>query len=209
MEGKENRIGSIIIVVTYAVGILGFALDLTKEIFSFLVPFHLLMVFGILLWEHKHWDLRFILFLILTFFISFSAEFIGVHTGILFGDYNYGNVLGFKIGEVPIMIGINWIMLVYITNSISEKITKNFFYSTLLAASIMTFLDYVMEPGAVLLDFWSWEIGIIPFYNYVCWFILSLGLIFMAKILKVESNVKLSTVSIISQFVFFLALRLY
>jgi putative membrane protein len=38
---------------------------------------------------------------------------LGVHTGILFGNYKYGNALGLKLNDVPILIGINWFIVVY------------------------------------------------------------------------------------------------
>ena len=54
------------------------------------------------------------------------AETIGVNFGILFGDYEYGENLGFKIFGVPFLIGINWIVLTFITGSLSSLIFKKF-----------------------------------------------------------------------------------
>jgi putative membrane protein len=42
----------------------------------------------------------------------------------------------------------------------------------------MTGLDFLIEPVAVSSDFWSWENGAIPLFNYVCWFLIALPLHF-------------------------------
>ncbi len=209
MEGKKTWVAAIIIVVTYLVGILGFAFNATKGLFEFLVPYHLLMVFIILLIVHKKWDVRFALFLVLTFIISFSAEYVGVQTGMLFGDYYYSNVLGIKYGGVPLLIGINWIMLVYITTSLSGFLVRNIFLSSILGAGIMALLDVVMEPGAVKLRFWTWTLNFIPVYNYICWFGLSFILILSGKILRINANMYISLIILISQLMFFLTMYLH
>ncbi|MBC7389054.1 MAG: carotenoid biosynthesis protein [Opitutaceae bacterium] len=206
MERKETRIAAIVIIVTYLVGIFGFAFQSTKSLFVILVPFHLLLVFGILMYLHKSWNLKFVIFLFLTFIISFSAEYIGVHTGLLFGDYYYGNVLGLKLGGIPLLIGINWIMLVYITHSISSYFSVNILVSTSIAAILMTFLDIIMEPGAIKLGFWHWTLNSIPVYNYVSWFVLSFLLTMGAKFLKVKTYMFISLIVFISQLMFFVAL---
>ena len=40
------------------------------------------------------------------------TEAIGVNTGLLFGTYEYGANLGFKIFGVPLIIGVNWTVLI-------------------------------------------------------------------------------------------------
>ena len=209
MERKKTRIAAIIIVVTYFVGIIGFAFNSTKTLFAFLVPFHLLLVFVILMYLHKTWNFKFVIFLFLTFVISFSAEYIGVHTGLLFGDYYYGLILGVKLGGIPLLIGINWIMLVYVTNSISSYLSSNTFLSSIIGATLMTSLDVIMEPGAIKLGFWFWTLNSIPVYNYVCWFGLSFILVLSAKVLNIYANIFISLIVFISQIVFFAALYLY
>jgi putative membrane protein len=38
-----------------------------------------------------------------------------------------------------------------------------------------------MEPVAVKLGFWFWKSGIIPIYNYVCWFVTAVFLQFILR----------------------------
>ena len=55
----------------------------------------------------------------LCFTVGMLAEIIGVNKGLIFGEYSYGDALGIKVFGVPILIGINWCILVFITGFIS------------------------------------------------------------------------------------------
>ena len=35
-------------------------------------------------------------------------------------------------------------------------------------------VDLIMEPVAIANQFWSWEGGDVPLYNYVCWFLIAI-----------------------------------
>ena len=37
----------------------------------------------------------------------------------------------------------------------------------------MTAFDILMEPAAMALNYWNWENGVVPFQNYLAWFVLS------------------------------------
>lgn len=101
-------------------------------------------------------------------------EVIGVNTGLLFGNYQYGHELGFKIYNVPLVLGLNWYCVVVSTSQVVEKhFNTNLYAKAMIAGLLCTALDFVIEPVAIKYDFWAWEGGIIPFFNYVCWFIFS------------------------------------
>ena len=53
------------------------------------------------------------------------TEFLGVNYGYIFGNYAYGSNLGYKIGGVPVMICVNWVILTIITADVSSYIHKN------------------------------------------------------------------------------------
>ena len=59
----------------------------------------------------------------LAFVIGMFAEILGVNYGLIFGNYKYGNTLGPKMFNVPILIGYNWAMVLIITASIAQKIS--------------------------------------------------------------------------------------
>lgn len=132
--------------------------------------FHLLLSFGALILGRKKHSKKLWLFIGIAFTTGMLVEWIGVHTGLLFGDYKYGSVLGPKIYSVPIIIGVNWAMLCMVSASLLASLKLNFWIEVVAAAVFMVFLDFLLEPVAIKLDFWQWKEGIIPFYNYVCWF---------------------------------------
>ena len=53
------------------------------------------------------------------------SEILGVNYGLIFGDYIYLDNLGYKVFGVPVIIGVNWIILTYISGSFSNYIFQN------------------------------------------------------------------------------------
>jgi putative membrane protein len=77
-------------------------------------------------------------------------------------------------------------------------------------ALLATFFDYVMEPVAVKLSFWQWlGTGEIPFFNYTCWFVISMLLLAIFRWLPFEKDNRLAVHLFIVQFLFFLLLRTF
>jgi putative membrane protein len=117
------------------------------------------------------------------------VEWIGVHTGWLFGDYAYGMNLGPKLIGVPYVIGLNWAMLVMCSASLVQGWKVHVVFKAIAAAGLMTFLDFLMEPVAIKSDFWHWNSPEIPIFNYVCWFLISFVLLaFYFSFGEVKSN---------------------
>jgi putative membrane protein len=197
-----------IIVIFYSVGMIGTHIPNYRNSFFELSYFNLLLSFGILLASRVNMNKKFIGFLIFSFLIGMTVEWIGVHTGLLFGNYKYGENLGLKLFEVPLVIGLNWSMLTVITASFVDRIKSTMIIKIVSSAALMTLFDVLMEPVAITSDFWHWK-GDIPLYNYVCWFIVSLVLqaVYFRKQLA-ESN-KVHDVLLFSMTVFFLSLLIY
>ncbi|MEN9744103.1 MAG: hypothetical protein RLZZ65_1908 [Bacteroidota bacterium] len=158
----------------YLVGIVGMSISSIRSFFVDLSFFHLLLSFLVLLFSRKKYGLTFWMFLGLSFLIGMAAEWVGVHTGLLFGNYHYGSVLGPKILAVPFIIGMNWAMLSIISAALIEKLNLKAWLEILIAAVLMVFLDFLMEPVAMKLHFWNWKNQEIPLYNYVCWLAISI-----------------------------------
>ena len=176
-------VAKIIIVALHLVGIIGLSLPEYQDLFLMLTPAQLLSSLLIILVFHRGWTDAFPVFAAAAFWIGFGSEIIGIHTGYLYGDYVYGPTLGPKLWEVPIIIGVNWFILSYLTGTIFHKVTNDY-YAALLAAIAMTSLDYIMEPVAVALDFWAWKFDIIPMENYVGW----LGVSFLIQLIYRKAN---------------------
>ena len=107
-------------------GAIGLHLDGTRDLFQSLTPLNLLISIAALAVFHRQWTMQFGIFVFATFWFSYIIEIIGVSTGAIFGEYYYGNALGPKIGGVPPLIGLLWVMLSYISGIISQKMTTNF-----------------------------------------------------------------------------------
>jgi putative membrane protein len=114
--------------------------------------------------------------LLFLFFASYSLEYVGVNTGLIFGKYTYGESLGIKIGNTPLLIGINWIIVVYSSLHLVQTASKklNIKVNALTAAAIggllMVILDLLIEQVAPKLDFWAFENLEVPLQNYTAWF---------------------------------------
>lgn len=198
-----------ILILFYCVGTIGILLPNYNAYFLSLSFFNLLLSFSVVLLARKSQFFYFFLFLTFCYLIGMTVEVIGTKTGFLFGNYQYGNNLGFKLLDVPFVIGINWGILVVSSASIINKIKVNWKLKVILSSLIMTFLDVLMEPVAMESDFWHWENDVIPFYNYVCWFLIALPLHFIYfKYKLVESNKVYDTLFIIL-IVFFSILNIF
>lgn len=200
-----------ILSLMYLVGLIGLKLPLTQEYFKVLSPFNLWTSLILLLLFHQDFQPKFILFAVITFLVGFFIEVIGVHTGIVFGDYQYGKTLGFKLFEVPIVIGANWLILVYCSGIIVELFLQNLkssalgkFILSIMAACLMVGLDLLIEPVAIRLDFWQWSFNKIPLQNYFGWFSVSFVLQFYFINSKFLKNNSLAPLLFCLQLLFFL-----
>jgi len=188
-----------------------------KEIFASMTPYNLILMFVILLGNEKNISTNFIISLILGSVAGFFAEFLGINYGILFGEYTYGNILGIKWFGVPLLISLNWFSIVYcsfvasgqLLKSANKKSTSFFFLQALCTAVLTTSFDWLMEPVAVQLKFWSWENGDIPFFNYLCWFAVSFLMSLGFSSLKISVVNPFSKWLLAVQAAFFLLLRIF
>lgn len=198
-----------ILIIFYIVGTIGILLPSFKDEFLSLSFFNLILSFTVILLARKSQFSRFVLFLLLCFVVGMTVEWIGINTGLLFGNYSYGNNLGAKICGVPWVIGLNWGLLVVSSASVISSLKVSDFWKATFAAFLMTGLDILMEPVAVESDFWNWENGIIPVFNYVCWFAISLVLqVIYFKFKLAESN-KVYIVLFVILIVFFSLLTIF
>ena len=184
MKVREQLVLQAILIIFYTVGLCGVLIAEQPTDFLALTPLNLLLSFGVLLYANRS-NFKKLVALFLLIPIGYGIELIGVQTGLLFGNYAYGANLGPTIAGVPPIIGLNWSMLIAACFAFTSSwFTNNYFWQALIVASLMTLLDVFIEPVAIKSNFWSWQNGIIPFYNFVCWFILSfvIALVYGRKI---------------------------
>jgi bisanhydrobacterioruberin hydratase len=222
--GTINRTltATVLAMVIHLAGALGMLFG-RRDWFLMLTPFNLLFMFFLLIWTLPEKNNRLYGFFTLAFFIGLFTEMVGVKTGWLFGNYHYGEVLGFKINQAPLIIGINWFIIVYasgmmarqLMNFISQRfqfqqrtVNSKWISSVVIigGAFIATVFDVIMEPAAVKLGFWTWENGNIPIMNYVSWFLVSGIILFIFRHASFKTH-QFAINLLIIQALFFLVLR--
>lgn len=183
-------------------GVIGLSIESSRQLFQMLTPFNLIATAAILLHFEKFKSIRYFLFILITFLLGYTAEVIGVKTGLIFGNYSYGQTLGFQILDVPLIIGLNWVLLIYLTRSAASKMTSAPVLIAVYASLIMVGLDLLIEPVAIRFDFWSWENNI-PLQNYIGWFLLSFVIQLLGIKIFPQSNNKLVLRILVLEFIFF------
>ncbi|MEX1190209.1 MAG: carotenoid biosynthesis protein [Bacteroidia bacterium] len=197
--------GALILIIFHVVGIVGLSSSIRPYMIE-LTSFNLLLSLFVLLAFHPKYSPRFFVFAITSFLIGFGAEWLGVHTGYLFGDYAYGSVLGIKLDDIPLIIGVNWVMLSIVCGEIVSSFIHPKALRAILAALLMTGLDYLIEPVAINLGYWHWQSSEIPLSNYASWFIVALPLQFLYQWSRSGNN-PLAKWLFLSQVLFFIALQ--
>lgn len=194
---------------TYLAGIVGLQLSFSLPYFIALTPFNLLLSAGILLAFHTDWSPSFLLFCLLSYFTGFFVEVAGVASGLIFGQYEYGETLGVKWWNVPLIIGLNWFMLIYCTGIIGARLRIPLVWKAAVASSLMVLLDLFIEPVAIAYDFWSWGTPQVPVQNYVAWFGISFCLHLLFYSLPFRKKNPAAKLLYLLQLIFFLILCLF
>ena len=222
LQGKKLFWSLFIILIVHVAGAIGMAFYDTA-LFSGMTPYNLILVFILLIWNQDAKDKRFLNAFLIAFYVGLLAELIGVNTHYLFGHYTYGNVLGLKFFGVPVLIGVNWFIIVFSANHLAKilldkvlfnkKPLKNKVLSNisqpLLGASFAVLFDWLMEPVALKLGFWFWEDNIIPLFNYACWFIFSFLISYSFQAIKIDFTNRFAPFLFGVQAIFFIFLRIF
>lgn len=159
-----------ILIIFYLVGLAGMIIPATRDLFKQLTPFVLLLTTGLLFLYHDSYSKRFWFTAFVIFLAGYFVEVLGVNTGVLFGEYAYGKTLGIRLFSTPLMIGVNWLMLVYCTSHIAGRFDLPLYFRSVTAAAAMVVYDFALEPAAINFDMWSWEGIAVPLQNYLVWF---------------------------------------
>lgn len=175
-----------------------------KDFFLIMSPLAILITFILLILNYDFKQKGFITALISIIIIGFLVEFLGVNYDLFFGSYEYGNNLGYKIGGVPIIMSVNWLVLIFLAGSFTEKIIPNPLpLKVLFAALLMVFLDIFLEICAPKLDYWKFNEEVVPISNYNSWFIISAICLYIYFKLIKEKEYTLSTNMLVIYFAFF------
>lgn len=209
MTFSKTTVSIIVIILFHIVGLAGFFIPAVTPLFLRLVPFHLLLMLIIVIINHYRPDEKFIAFTLFIFFAGIAAEWIGVHKHWIFGDYQYGQTLGIKVFDIPLMIGINWFLLIYATGVLMKRTRlKSMIARIITGAIILVLLDLLIEPVAIKFDYWSWAQSVPPLKNYLGWFGVSALFLYVFELFKFKQQTIVAPVLLLVQFVFFGLLQL-
>lgn len=184
--GKKVPDTTKVLLWVYGVGLTGMLLPFTRELFILITPLNLIFAAGFLFWRNKP-EARVMVAGLIIIITSFLIEAAGVNSGKIFGTYSYGRALGPSVMNTPLIIGLNWFVLIYCTNAIARQLwglirhgstgRKTIFAEAVLivitGSSLMVLYDLLLEPAATNLDMWSWAGGRIPMRNFIAWFVIS------------------------------------
>ncbi len=197
----------IIIVLFHTVGLIGLSMPSFRPLFLQLVPWHILLMLIVIIASHRPLDYRILLLALFVFIVGYVAEWIGVHKNWLFGNYSYGETLGLKFYDIPLIIGVNWFLLIYSCGVLMQQLRiRNVFSRVITGAIILVLLDLLIEPVAVKLDYWHWANNTIPLSNYAGWFLLSAVMLFAFEKSGFKKQSVVAPVFLLIQVLFFAVL---
>lgn len=199
---QKTQISIFILWLFIVSGIIGI-ISPAKDWFLLQTPLNLSIAFILILIHLEVINKKSLIALSIPFFLGFTCEALGVNFGLLFGSYDYGENLGFKIVGVPFMIGINWVILTVVTADFSKKLTNHRWKRVFLGALFMTILDSLIEVSAPRFDFWEFQGGIVPAQNYIAWFCIASIAHWGYQSLEIKTNRIISMNILASIFLFF------
>lgn len=195
------------LILVYISGSIGFVVN--PSFFSPFTPYTLLLTCFVFLIYSPLADKKFIFAFFSIAFLGFIIEVIGVKTGLIFGKYSYGNGLGYKLLDVPLIISINWAMLICAGIRIVSSIFANKITVLVVAALLVTLIDLLIEQVAPKLDFWQFEGGLPSLHNYLGWVGVAFFTSYFFYPTIIKGNRSVSLIILILQIIFFTSLYLF
>lgn len=123
----------------------------------------------------------------LVLVVAVGVETLGVHTGVPFGDYDYGPGLGPEFAGVPLVIPAAWAMTAYPALLVARTLTRGLtrrhgrWATALVAGWALASWDVFLDPQMVEEGYWRWAdpdpslpgSPDVPLTNYVGWVVVS------------------------------------
>jgi putative membrane protein len=218
LQWQPNQKGALYIALAFHVsGFIAMGIFRAPS-FVALTPLNLLLCLALIVYTHASINLAFAAFSLLAFATGFGAEWVGVNTGLLFGEYAYGPPLGLQWGRVPLLIGVQWLVTMYCCGVATQKIFDAWSIPikrplaqvawAVLAALLATAFDWLLEPVAIGLGYWSWKNNEVPLFNYLSWFAVSFFLMVIFRFSPFPKRNPFGVHLLLIQSGFFLLMRL-
>lgn len=205
---NKKDVSIVIIGISHLLLLIGLLNPSLTSISLRLIPLYLLLMLSLLIYSHRDKNKDFKLCLLVTFLAGFLIEVIALNTGFIFGSFQFGDTLGFRLAGVPLMSGVLWTLLIYSTGiAIAYLKIQNHAIRSLIGAFALVLMDILIEPVALRYDYWNWTELSVPFQNYVAWFVFTfcMMLFFFARKFRKQNRAGLAL--FISQVIFFMVLN--
>ncbi|WP_349673306.1 carotenoid biosynthesis protein [Lacrimispora sp.] len=189
IEKRKSRILTVMWVLLAVDAIIFAIMGLTDgEFGGVLAPFlgvSMLLAFVLLHGFHRYGFKTMLIFFLITFIVSWSYESLSVHTGFPFGHYHYTDLMGVKLGVVPVFIMPTYFAVAYLSWSIAQVLLDqqqsrlsgaSVFIIPFFSAFNMVLWDLCFDPFAsTIKETWIWENGGgyfgVPIENFLGWFL--------------------------------------
>ncbi len=206
VQRLDHRHGIGLVLILHLVGLVALATPIAPWVVP-LTPLNLLLTAAAMAVFAKL-DRRTVLLAFLVGALGYFVEVLGVWTGRVFGEYQYGDVLGFKLLNVPLLIGLNWSMLVFAIGVPLSRTTMPVWVKVLLGSLAMVGLDLLIEPVAIHPGFWNWEQATVPVQNYIAWGLVSAVFFTLFFLLPVQRENPVARYVLAAQVLFFAGLNM-
>lgn len=209
-SSKPERLILLLLVPFYCIGILLHSIEATLPLMLLFTPYTIAAtsILGFA-FEIKARNRNLLIWAVVTLFVTLCLEIVGVATSLVFGAYTYGQTLGLKLLGVPLLIGINWTIIIMGIAQVAVRVLEKPLLAAFATASLTVVFDYVMEPVAIAFDYWTWAEGDIPLQNYIAWFCIAFVFALLFAQHKLTTTNKVPTLIVGIQFVFFTGLRVF
>jgi len=204
--------------IFFSVGVLGHSLPQTFDIMILLTPWVLFISAGLVLFLSLSQDsIRgsskpHLLWILICYLITFALEAIGVATGVIFGSYTYGATLGLQLFNTPLVIGLNWVIVILGITITVKRVLNHPILVSVSVGILAVLFDVILEPLAIdpRMDYWKWTGVDVPLHNYIAWFVISF-IFALAYVLKVKNPMKSWILPgyWLIQTIFFIAIRAF
>lgn len=107
---------------------------------------------------------------------AMTIEYIGLTTGLPYGEFIYTGDMGYRINDIlPITVGLSWAPLLIGSIAITYTLTKNKIYRLIFPVFILVIFDLVLDPASVAIGMWKYaDTGMyydVPMQNFIGWII--------------------------------------
>jgi len=139
----------------------------------FVVVFALPSYIAVIRWLGWRNGLRLLLTLAV---FAIVLESFAVATGIPYGRFVYGEKIGAKVlGLVPWTVAFAWSPLILASMTLARRWSSQPVMMAVLSGLVLVLIDMVLDPAAVVQQFWTWEHpGVfyqVPISNFTGWFL--------------------------------------